>query len=315
MIITGWMIILLIQQKDVDYNYYESFVLSDLGKVQASYKLPGIADEICVVTNEDAYEADLFTATYAGLFNETDKEVYYIKNGFEKLYPASLTKCMTALLALEHYQDLDTKVLVTAESQEGLTEDASLANLKVGATYSARDLIYALLVPSGNDAANALAIDIAGSIEAFVKLMNQKAKELGMTRTHFVNPHGLQDKNHYTCVYDLYLLVRSCMKHPMFYSAAGSGEISVHGELDGNSFTQTYLSTNSYLRGYTTPPGDLTVKGSKTGYTENAKRCLILITQDSKKKQYISILCQAKNYDTLYAEMNGLLQIIGQANE
>jgi len=296
----------------VSVNYYENKILSNVAKHVGDYKMDGLSENICVIEDESIYEDDLLTADFAGVFKDTTNEVLYVKNAFERLYPASLTKCMTALLVLEQCEDLTQTFVITKDVYADLSDGASLANLEIGASYTIQDLLYALLVPSGNDAANALAIYVAGSQDAFVEMMNARAKELGMNRSHFMNPHGLHNTKHYTCVYDLYLLMHECLKYPMFSSISNTREITIHGKKDGTEFAQSYLSGNSYLRGYTTPPVGISVIGAKTGFTQSAGRCLILLTSDTEKNKYINIVCHASSYDQLYVEMNGLLQIIDQ---
>ena len=126
------------------------------------------------------------------------------KDATKQMYPASTTKVMTALLALK-YGNLSDEVTVTDDSV--ITEaGASLAGIKPGDKLTLDQLLYGLMLPSGNDAANAIAVHIGGSVDNFVKMMNDEAKRIGAVDTNFVNPSGLSDSNHYTTAYDLYLI-------------------------------------------------------------------------------------------------------------
>ena len=127
-----------------------------------------------------------------------DMQTLYEKKANEKIYPASITKALTAIVALDSIQDLNKKVTITKEDLAGLAEaNASVAGLKINEKVTYEDLLYALILPSGADGANALANNLAGSVSNFVSNMNKKAQALGMTNTHFVNPTGLHNKNHY----------------------------------------------------------------------------------------------------------------------
>ena len=147
-------------------------------------------------------------------------EVVYGKNEHQELYPASLTKIMTALLTLEAIDagklTMDQPLTATATALEGLSSDGSSAGIKVGETMPVRDLLYCMLVVSANEACDILAEAVSGSVSAFVSAMNEKAKALGCENTHFVNPNGLHDPQHYTSAWDMYLITRAAMEYPDF---------------------------------------------------------------------------------------------------
>ena len=293
--------------------YYAGRVLpSEVSPEKGEKRLEGMADGVLLLPESDDSDPDFLKDTvYAGLFAETQQKVLYLKRPTDKLYPASLTKLMTALLVIEHCRNYDEQVEISEEIMNtGLNVASSLADLQPGCTYSVADLLYGLLIPSGNDAANVLAAHIAGSIPDFVDMMNERAQQLGMFGTHFANPHGLHERNHYTTVYDLYLLMKECLKYPMFIGAAGSQDATVTGHRpDGTTFQQSYRSTNSYLLGYTVPPAGLKVRCAKTGYTGQAGRCLVLVTQDADKNFFISVVAKADTYDNLFLQTNRLLAL------
>lgn len=184
-------------------------------------------------------------------------EVVYEKNADEKSLIASTTKIMTALVTLEN-AGLEEKVLIPEEC--ALVEGSSMY-LRPGEQYSVRDLLTGLMLASGNDAATALALHIAGSEEAFAALMNQKAEELGLNSSHFVNPHGLNAEGHYSTARDLARLMDVCMRDERFAALAGMESATVRD--------QTYVNHNRLL---SLCPGCI---GGKTGYTMLAGRCLV----------------------------------------
>ena len=178
------------------------------------------ASDLCVVTDESQYSPSDTTSEAAGLFDITDGQVMYSKNAFERLYPASITKVMTALIAIK-YGDLTDTVTVTEDAV--ITEaGATLAGIHPGDQLTMEQLLYGLMLPSGNDAGAAIAVHMAGSIDAFAELMNREAQKLGATGTHFMNPHGLTNADHYTTAYDLYLIFNEALKQPEFRKVTGT---------------------------------------------------------------------------------------------
>lgn len=203
------------------------------------------------------------TAKSALLADAETGEVLWQFNPDLKSYPASLTKIMTAVIILEQ-GDLDD--WVTAPKEAAYTDGSSMA-LKEGERVQMKDLLNAILVRSANDACVAAAIHLAGSVDKFVNWMNEKAKELGMNNTHFVNPHGLHDPQHYTTVRDLLTLTRYALKNPMFRSIVSQREITI-APTDKSSLRR-YRNRNKLLELY---PG---CDGVKTGYTVPAGECLV----------------------------------------
>ena len=160
--------------------------------------------------------------------------------------PASTTKLMTAYLALK-YGDLDEEVVITKTAQD-IPIDSSRAGLRVGDRIVLFDLLHGLLLPSGNDAALAIAEHISGSVEEFVSLMNEEAKLLGATNTQFVNPHGYQDENHFTTAYDLYLMFDACMKQPEFLNIISKPSYDLEiTQQNGTYRDEKWLQSNWYV--------------------------------------------------------------------
>lgn len=193
------------------------------------------------------------------LINLNDNKVLYEQNSNEKTSVASLTKIMTAIVALNNIDNLEEKVLLTNEDFIGLKElDASISGFKVNNYYSYKELLYGLLLPSGADCANLLARKIGGSILSFVEMMNQEAKRLKMNNTNFVNPTGLDEKNHYSSAYDISLLLTDAIKNQDFLNILKTMnyETSDHIKLINTIeyYKKEYSLTMDYLI------------GGKTGY-------------------------------------------------
>ena len=206
------------------------------------------ASDLCVVTDESQYSPSDTTSEAAGLFDITDGQVMYSKNAFERLYPASITKVMTALIAIK-YGDLTDTVTVTEDAV--ITEaGATLAGIHPGDQLTMEQLLYGLMLPSGNDAGAAIAVHMAGSIDAFAELMNREAQKLGATGTHFMNPHGLTNADHYTTAYDLYLIFNEALKQPEFRKVTGTTSYTAdYTDGSGSPVSTTWEGGNWYMVG------------------------------------------------------------------
>ena len=230
----------------------------------------GFASDLCVISDEGSFDPEDVTSQAGALFDLTDREVLYSKDAFEKMYPASITKVMTSLIAIK-YGNLEDQVTVTEDaviSESG----ATLCGIKPGDTLTLEQLLYGLMLPSGNDAGAAIAIHMAGSIDAFADMMNEEAKRLGATDTHFMNPHGLHDEDHYTTAYDLYLIFNEALKYPEFRTVTGSTAYTAnYTNGAGQSVSKTWRGGNWYLTGEQETPDGLTVFSGKTGTTNSSK--------------------------------------------
>ncbi len=288
------------------YSYEErSQLMSAHG---GSELAPLFAEDLCVVT--DSQDGDTSMNAEAGaLFNVTDRSVVYSKNAFERLYPASTTKVMTAIIALEE-GNLSDQVTVTEDAV--ITEaGASLCGIKPGDVITMQDLLYGLMMPSGNDAANAIAVHMYGSIDAFADRMNVRARELGATGTHFMNPSGLTDENHYTTAYDLYLMFNEAMKLPLFREIIAEDSYTANYQNGaGEAVSKTWTVGNWYQKGEREPPAGVSVLGGKTGTTQAAGYCLIMASNDSQDKEYISVVLKSDSRPSLYDNMTNIISKI-----
>ena len=243
------------------------------------------------------------------LFSLSNHKVLYANGIYDKVYPASITKIMTAMLALQSGKLNDT---VTITQDNVTLEDGSqVCGFVAGDQVTLDQLLHCLLVYSGNDAASAIAEYVGGNTENFVQMMNDYAAKLGCTGTHFSNPHGLQDENHYTTPYDIYLMLNEAFTYPEFTEITELPSYTVtYTGSDGTEKSTTLTATDHYLTGEATAPKDVTILGGKTGTTEVAGNCLAILTQNAYGKTFVSIVMGAATKELLYQEMNSLLQNI-----
>lgn len=265
------------------------------------------AEDLCVVSEDVLVDGvDTPTASAAALFDVENGEVLYAKNVYEKLYPASLTKVMTALVALKYGNKDD---ILTASENVIINESgATLCGVKPGDTMTLDQALHILLIQSANDVAIMIAEHIGGSVEGFTEMMNEEAKKLGATNSHFVNPHGLTDDNHYVTAYDMYLIFNEAIKYDLFTEIVHMTSYdTIYHDAKGAEKEISIKSTNWYLNGTCVMPEKVTVIGGKTGTTTAARSCLVLLSKDTSGNPYISIILSAESRDVLYAEMTELL--------
>lgn len=217
-------------------------------------------------------------------------KILYNKNAKERKYPASTTKIMTAILTIENC-NLDDKVVVDYESISLVPSGYTVAALQVGEEVTVRQLLQMLLVPSANDAANVLAKHVGGSIESFASMMNTKANEIGCLDTHFTNPSGKHDDNHYSTAYDLALIMDYCIQNPTFVEMASNKSciIPATNKYEQRIFTNTDEMFNVDTREVSSNYYYPYLIAAKTGYTSEAGNCLVSAA-DKDGQKYICIV-------------------------
>ena len=228
---------------------------------------------------------------YAVLVDLESGNVLAEQNSAERMYPASLTKIMTALIAIEETEDMEQMTMLPSDIFPSLYEEnASLAGFQPGETVTWKDLLYGVMLPSGAECCLTFARQIAGSEGAFVDLMNKKAEELGMNDTHFANATGLQDKKHYSTVRDIAVLLRYALENETFRQVFTARRYSVpptayHSE--GFTFYNTMFQAmdNAGI-------SDDDILGGKTGYTEKAGLCLASLAEINDR-EYILVTAKA----------------------
>lgn len=226
----------------------------------------------------------------AALLYELDTEtMVYSYNVDEKLYPASLTKVMTCLVALELCEDLNEVITVSEEIAANIDPNGSGMDLVAGEELKMIDLLYGLMVESANDAASVIAAHLAGSEEAFVRKMNQKASQLGCTMTHFNNVHGLHDEEHYTCARDMAKIMIAALENETFCELYSTSSYKVEATNKSEArqmYTTNYLISEALVQAYY----DTRVIGGKTGFTTPAGRCLVTVSEDNGMRYLCVIL-------------------------
>lgn len=252
-------------------------------------------------------EPDL-TAQYAVLMDFETGKVLYNKNGFQKLYPASTTKLWTAYVVLKNVSDLSQ--VVTVKDLPPI--DGSSMYLRNGESFTVKQLLDGLLVHSANDAAVVLANYVSGSVGEFVKLMNMEANAIGAKNTHFNNSNGLPDPNHYTTAYDMALMAREAMNNEIFREIVKTKSISFPATKE-YPFERYFVNTNKFLtsndkinyKGEEIPIKYDIVDGIKTGYTDDAGKCL-LSSGVKNNMRLISAVFKTEG-DNLYLDSRTLL--------
>ncbi len=274
-----------------------------------SEKTEMFASDLCVGGTENTEGSPSSTehAQTAAVFVVDDGDITYAKDIYAKRYPASTTKILTAYLALK-YGDLDQTVTVSDTAMQGLGDDSSLCHINAGDQLTLRDLLYGMLLVSGNDAANVIAETISGSKDAFADLMNREAEQLGCTGSHFTNAHGLPDSEHYTTAYDLYLIFQEAVKNEEFVNIISTYSYTVsYTNSAGEAVEDQWVNTNGYLSGTYSVPEGVSIIGGKTGTTDSAGACLVLYSTNLSGSPVISIVLKGDSHEDLYACMSDIL--------
>jgi len=239
-----------------------------------------------------AISPDRLNSPHAILIRLKDHTILMQKNSEEKIYPASLTKMMTAIVAIEKLPNLKQGIKLTNATFQGLYEaDASMAGFQPGEQVKAIDLLYGVLLPSGAECCIGLADQIAGSEQNFVKIMNQKAADLGMDNTRFENATGLHNVNHYTTVKDLAILLSYALQNDTFREIFTSSRHSTQPTNKHPGGITFYSTLFEDLNNQNIINGE--ILGGKTGYTDEAGLCLASLAKVGKQ-EYILISAGAK---------------------
>lgn len=238
---------------------------------------------LLIPLNIYALEYPKINSDKAIVYDLTSDKILYEKNSSEQTNIASLTKIMTTITAIEKIDDLNEEVIITEEILDTVSKKASIAGLKKNDKVTYEDLLYASMLPSGADATNTLAISLSGSIDNFVKDMNNKAKELGMKDTHFVNVTGLDEEGHYSTANDISILLKYSLKNKLFKEIFTTRKYKLSNKLKVESTINKYKDINTSK-----------ILGSKTGYTKKAGLCLATLMED-EEHEIIVITINAKN--------------------
>jgi D-alanyl-D-alanine carboxypeptidase len=256
---------------------------------------PVLAQEVGSV-----FSAPAIAARSAILMNPATGEILFAKEPRLRLPPASTTKVLTALVALERL-DLNTRVSV---SPQAASAPPSRIGLRAGEAALTQDLLYGLMLKSGNDAAETLAEAAGGSVPGFAQLMNARAWQMGARDSHFMNPHGLPNEDHYSTAYDLALIFRQAMNHPLFAEIVRTRSAALRIEsgrgLYGDWRMVPVVSHNRLLASYDG------ARGGKTGFTLKARRCFVGEVDRGGVRLIVAIL-NSPNSGTLWQDARTLL--------
>ena len=234
--------------------------------------------------------------------NRKDGSIVYSKNMDDRYYPASITKIMTALVTIEHCADLNDTVVFNEEVMNSISSNSSTLNpvAVLGEEMTVRDALFGLMLNSANECASALAVYTAGSIDAFVEMMNEKAQELGAVNTHYMNAHGLDDENHYTTAHDMAIIFDAALKNDTFRYIDSSAAYEIQATNKSNE--RNCASTNQLLNGALSYSG---VYAGKTGHTAMAGRTLVTAAYRDGM-DLICVIMKSDN-DNFYSDTETLL--------
>ena len=265
------------------------------------------ASNLCVV-NTDLVEGGVTVPenSCAGVFDLNACETLFAYRVHEKVNPASLTKVMTALVALKN--GVPDQELVASENVVISEEGAQMIGLKEGDRMTLDQALHLLLIYSANDVAIMIAENIGGDYESFIDMMNKEATLIGATNSHFTNPHGLTEDDHYVTAYDMYLIFQAAFRYESFERIINmSSYTTQYYSALGNVNDVEIRSTNLYLQETKSAPANMTVVGGKTGTTKAAGHCLVLLARDTSANPYIAVILGTESTDVLYENMSALL--------
>jgi len=251
-------------------------------------KLATIESTSVKITNETKNEQNInliLNSKSCILIEKSTNRIAYEKNAYEKMYPASTTKLLTAILAIEKC-NLSDSVIITNEMISKIPTGYTIANLQVGESLTVEQLLNVLLIPSANDAGYALAIHISGSIENFSVLMNEKAKQIGCKNSNFTNPSGIHNENHYSTSYDMSLIGMYSLKYPIICEI---GKTISYSLPTVNGINRNFETTNTLLKN-TEKSYYECATGLKTGYTKPAGSCIVATAKKSNMEFLLVIL-------------------------
>ena len=295
-----------------NYGACDSLVHNDVGAFIESDFAP-LASKAYIVDVDDSmlstnYVFDTENTEWNGccfVINLTDNTLKFGYRMLNKVYPASITKLLTALITLKTC-DMDEMVTISDEVAD--LSRGSNAELEAGDQISVYNLLLCLLTVSANNVGVALAEHISGSEEAFVELMNEELKNIGCANTHFANAHGLHDTEHYTTPYDMYLVLQQCIKYDDFMEIMHVTKTDYeYRNAAGETVSRELETTNAFKLGKYELPEGITILAGKTGTTPNAGYCLMMEVENSVGNRYIVAVYHAETEEKLYGKMYDLM--------
>lgn len=254
----------------ISISFFLSSCLFSIPAAAAS--LDEVNQMIASIPTQNWPQAPELTSQAAILMDADSGTILYAKNASQPMYPASTTKLMTALLALEQTNPEEV-ITFSRNAVNTLPAGSSHIGMRPGEQLTVKDCLYGLLLPSANEVANALAERISGSVTSFVSLMNTRAEQLGLINSHFSNPNGLHEENHYSCAYDLAIILKQCIQNDTFLEVAS--QPTYVREPDALLNKRIPMATTNDMLRRNRAYYDADVVCGKTGWTEQAGRCLV----------------------------------------
>ena len=303
------------KKKDSVETYSTEEITS--GAQAAGNKAVGASQTIAILAKDapNSDNADKISSEAALLVDATANKIIFNKNAHKTEAPASTTKILTALVALKY---ADQKATRKIGDEVIIDEDnIVMCDYRIGDDVPFDVLLHGALMKSGNDAAAALALFTSPTMDDFIAKMNEEAKRIGATNSHFMNPHGLDQDNHYTTAYDLYLMFNEAIKNPQFIEALGCKEYNstFNRSTDYGDYIIecSYSNGNAYVNGSKKAPSYVNVIGGKAGYTDNAQRCYVMLAELGGHK-YIFVTMKCATRDIMYDDLSYLLTLVPDMN-
>ena len=285
-----------------------TFMIFSISLVVPSFATNETENSVINIDKSDVALKDVKTESQSCvLIDAKTGNIMYAKNAFDKMYPASTTKLMTAILTLEKCQ-LNDVVTVSHNAIYSIPVGYTHASLKEDEELTVEQLLNVLMVPSANDAAIALAEHIAGSVENFSVMMNEKAKELGCINTNFVNPNGIHEKDHYSCSYDLSLIGRYAMSFPDIMRIAKVRQYTLPTTNKYDKTDRIFNATNALLNDESLNENYYPyATGLKTGYTDAAGSCIVA-TAEKDDIELLAVILYGESIDSRYNDCKNLFE-------
>ncbi len=303
-VLTFYILYFLGTNYDNEYDFEKKVNVTYTNDIP-DYELSGFSGEYAVIKNQQNINYDLFddTSYAAPLINNTDNECIVAYNAHSRIYPASMTKLMTAIIVCEQIESgnisLDDEVTVNRKIVFTDT-NVTASQLEAGCKITVRNLLYGLLIRSYNDYGVILAEYIAGTEAGFADMMNRKAYEIGATNSHFVNSHGLHDDNHYITAYDMYLIINEAGKHDLINQIDSYENYSyVYKDANNNDVPVDITPTNAFLSDRAELPSNIKINTWKTGTTKMAGYCMTMQATISDK-EYTIVVADKDSSGDLY---------------
>lgn len=295
-----------------NYKAADSVVQADVGAMVDASFAPLLSQwYLCDITEEMLTTDYVFDGELpdrsgsAFVINRTDNTLVFGSEMLDQVYPASITKLMTALIALK---ECDPHETITISPEVAKLNRGSVSELNEGDVISVYNLLICLLTASANNAAVALATYLSGSEEAFAKRMNEEMARLGINDTNYVNSSGLHESNHYTTPYDMYIVYQECMKYEEFREIMEICRTEYeYYNAKGELRVREIETTNQFKLGNYPFPENITILGGKTGTTTQAGYCLMLHVQGASGMEYILGVYHAQTEEKLYTKLNDLM--------